>query len=440
MRFVILLITIVSVSLNASFAFDRFTAHGGPIKGLAYSSKLDLLVSTSFDYTAVVWDSTSMRELKQLIGHNAAVNTAAFSPDGQWMATAGDDNQVLLWSVNEIRDAMASPTPIALTGHTAKVIHLTFNADGSRLASSSWDGTVGLWDVPNRQSIRFLKGHQGPVNAAEFASTQQRLYSAGGDGHIRLWNLETGEYLRSIVKNGFGINVMAVSPELNVLAYGGSNGVMKSVSLDGSGPAVDLWVGGPPVLAIAIEPESEKMAFGTAEGRVVIADALVGEIQHDFNAIKGPIWAMQLGENSESLYFAGLDDWITKINLDDFIVPHPLADRGRRFHPDEPIDNGQKQFARKCSVCHTLTPSSKRRAGPTLYGVFGRKVGAVEDYPYSQELLDMELVWNEDTIDLLFKEGPDVVTPGSKMPVQRIKGEQDRADLISYLTRATKPQ
>ena len=109
-------------------------------------------------------------------------------------------------------------------------------------------------------------------------------------------------------------------------------------------------------------------------------------------------------------------------------------------HPDEPIDNGQKQFARKCSVCHTLTPSSKRRAGPTLYGVFGRKVGAVEDYPYSQELLEMELVWNEDTIDLLFKEGPDVVTPGSKMPVQRIKGEQDRADLISYLKRATEPQ
>jgi cytochrome c len=182
------------------------------------------------------------------------------------------------------------------------------------------------------------------------------------------------------------------------------------------------------------------MAFGTSEGRVVIADALVGEIQHDFNAVKGPIWAMQLAANAESLYFAGLDDWITKINLSDFIVPHPLADRDRRFHPDEPIDNGQKQFARKCSVCHTLTPSSKRRAGPTLYGVFGRKVGAVEDYPYSQELIEMELVWNEDTIDLLFKEGPDVVTPGSKMPVQRIKGEQDRADLISYLKRATEPQ
>ncbi len=52
----------------------------------------------------------------------------------------------------------------------------------------------------------------------------------------------------------------------------------------------------------------------------------------------------------------------------------------------------------------------------------------------------MDLVWNEETIDLLFKDGPDIVTPGSKMPVQRIKGKQDRADLISYLKRATAPQ
>jgi cytochrome c len=52
----------------------------------------------------------------------------------------------------------------------------------------------------------------------------------------------------------------------------------------------------------------------------------------------------------------------------------------------------------------------------------------------------MDLVWNEETIDRLFKDGPDVVTPGSKMPIQRITGDKDRADLISYLKRVTAPQ
>ncbi len=441
MRIVILCLALIAaLPLNTTLAFDRYTAHGGPIKGLAYSEKLGLLVSTSFDYTAVVWDSGSMKELKQLIGHNAAVNTAAFSPDGRWLATAGDDNQILLWDVSTLRDPQVQLVPRLLDGHTAKVVDLAFSADAKYLASASWDRRVGIWDISALKLKRYLSGHQGPVNAAQFSGDGLYVYSGGADGHIRLWRLTTGEYLRSVVRNGFGINVMHLSPELNVLAYGGSNGMMRSISINADGPEIELWNGGPPVLAVTIDPQTKKMIFSTSEGRVVIADALVGEIQHDFRAVKGPIWAMQLANSGEDLFFAGLDDWVTKISVNDFIVPHPLADRERRFHPDQPIDNGQKQFARKCSVCHSLTASSKRRAGPTLYGVFGRKVGAVEDYPYSEELTEMDLVWNEETIDLLFKDGPDVVTPGSKMPVQRIKGKQDRADLISYLKRATAPQ
>ena len=441
MRIVILCLALIAaLPLNTTSAFDRYTAHGGPIKGLTYSEKLGLLVSTSFDYTAVVWDSGSMKELKQLIGHNAAVNTAAFSPDGRWLATGGDDNQILLWDVSTLRDPQLEPVPILLDGHTAKVVDLAFSADGKHLASASWDRRVGIWDISALKLMRYLSGHQGPVNTAQFSGDGRYVYSGGADGHIRLWRLTTGEYLRSVVRNGFGINVMDLSPELNVLAYGGSNGMMRSISINADGPEIELWNGGPPVLAVTIDPQTKKMIFSTSEGRVVIADALVGEIQHDFRAVKGPIWAMQLANAGEDLFFAGLDDWVTKISVNDFIVPHPLADRERRFHPDQPIDNGQKQFARKCSVCHSLTASSKRRAGPTLYGVFGRKVGAVEDYPYSKELTEMDLVWSEETIDLLFKDGPDIVTPGSKMPVQRIKGKQDRADLISYLKRATAPQ
>ena len=441
MRIVILCLALIAaLPLNTTSAFDRYTAHGGPIKGLVYSEKLGLLVSTSFDYTAVVWDSGSMKELKQLIGHNAAVNSAAFSPDGRWLATGGDDNQILLWDVSTLRDPQLEPVPILLDGHTAKVVDLAFSADGKYLASASWDRRVGIWDISALKLKRYLSGHQGPVNTAQFSGDGRYVYSGGADGHIRLWRLTTGEYLRSVVRNGFGINVMDLSPELNVLAYGGSNGMMRSISINADGPEIELWNGGPPVLAVTIDPQTKKMIFSTSEGRVVIADALVGEIQHDFRAVKGPIWAMQLANAGEDLFFAGLDDWVTKISVNDFIVPHPLADRERRFHPDQPIDNGQKQFARKCSVCHSLTASSKRRAGPTLYGVFGRKVGAVEDYPYSKELTEMDLVWNEETIDLLFKDGPDIVTPGSKMPVQRIKGKQDRADLISYLKRATAPQ
>ena len=85
-----------------------------------------------------------------------------------------------------------------------------------------------------------------------------------------------------------------------------------------------------------------------------------------------------------------------------------------------------------------LVTDSKRRAGPTLFGVFGRMAGTLEGYPYSKALIDSDIVWDELTIEKLFAEGPDVVTPGTKMPIQRMRNQQDLVDLVAFLKTATK--
>ncbi|MCL4161815.1 UNVERIFIED_CONTAM: hypothetical protein GTU68_031308 [Idotea baltica] len=101
------------------------------------------------------------------------------------------------------------------------------------------------------------------------------------------------------------------------------------------------------------------------------------------------------------------------------------------------MSNGERQFARKCSICHSLTPRSARRAGPTLHGLFGRAAGSVPDYAYSNRLSGSEIIWNADSINALFDLGPDHYIPGSKMPMQRITNPDDRADLITYMRQAT---
>ncbi len=92
---------------------------------------------------------------------------------------------------------------------------------------------------------------------------------------------------------------------------------------------------------------------------------------------------------------------------------------------------------RKCSICHSLDAGPSRRAGPTLHGVFGRPAGTAAGYRYSQTLATSSIVWDTDTIDALFDQGPDHYIPGSKMPMQVIASGSDRADLIAFLRAAT---
>ena len=101
------------------------------------------------------------------------------------------------------------------------------------------------------------------------------------------------------------------------------------------------------------------------------------------------------------------------------------------------MTNGERQFMRKCSICHALTAGNSRKAGPNLHGLFGRLAGTLPDYRYSETLDGSDIVWTAETIDALFDLGPDHYIPGSKMPMQRIAGAKDRRDLIDFLADAT---
>jgi cytochrome c len=108
--------------------------------------------------------------------------------------------------------------------------------------------------------------------------------------------------------------------------------------------------------------------------------------------------------------------------------------------PDDPLaafegERGAEVF-RACVACHTLSESAGLRAGPTLAGIFGRRIASVPDYPYSKALRSMDIVWTPHTVAELFRVGPAVYLPGTKMPQQTIDNPEDRAALVEFLQHA----
>ena len=86
-----------------------------------------------------------------------------------------------------------------------------------------------------------------------------------------------------------------------------------------------------------------------------------------------------------------------------------------------------------CQDCHSL---DKNDVGPRHRGVFGRKAASLPDYPYSDALKALNMVWNDETLDKWLTD-PQAMAPGTKMTFH-LEGAQNRADVIAYLKERAK--
>jgi WD40 repeat protein len=90
---------------------------------------------------ARIWESASGRLLRELRGHTHSINSARFSPDGQLIVTASQDNTARVWRVVDGR------TIATLRGHRGMIFDARFSPDGQRVLTASSDGTARIYDL-----------------------------------------------------------------------------------------------------------------------------------------------------------------------------------------------------------------------------------------------------------------------------------------------------
>ncbi len=414
---------------------ERLEGHGGPVKSVVTAENGGLILTASFDYAVVFWQimGEDYRVLQRLIGHDAAVNDVAFVPGGRRAVSVSDDGTAIVWDLyaGEILGRFGE-TPV-------KAIDVEVSADGRYAAVAKWDRRVLLIDLEAMALVARLEGNRDRVNAVAFSEDGKTLYSGGADGTLRSWSLPlptSGQILnRTVREQGWGINVIQALGDQ--IAIGTVDGAVLLVPDAGEPTLLHRFER--PVMALARSPDGARLAASAGDGQMLVWRTDDWVLESELLNDRGPVWGLAFGgERSELLWLSGLDDEVYSLALTGppKALPEP-KEQPRRFHLAEGLGPGAREFQRKCSVCHTLTADDANRAGPTLYRVFGRRAGSLPDYPYSKALLDSDIVWNEETIAALFDHGPDVLTPGTKMPIQRITDPARRAALVAFLKRST---
>jgi WD40 repeat protein/transcriptional regulator with XRE-family HTH domain len=281
-----------------------FTETLGNILSAAFSPDGELLATCDTDCHVRLWEVKTGKLLFICQGHSNWVRCVVFSPDGEILASCGADKTVKLWSV---RDGVCIKT---LIGHEHETFAVAFSPDSQILVSASGDRTIKLWDIQDGKCLNTLNGHQDWVRCVAFSADGQTLASGSGDRTIKLWNVSKGKCSTTLTEHQGWVRSVAFSPDGEILASGSGDRTIKIWNYH-TGNCLKTYTGHTNgVYSVAFSPQGEILASGSGDNTVKLWDTQTHTCIKTLHGHTNEVCFVAFSPDSQSLVCVSLDQTV----------------------------------------------------------------------------------------------------------------------------------
>jgi WD40 repeat protein len=173
----------------------------GSLDAVAFSPDGQLIAAAGYNGEIKLWQTVSGSPAGTLEGHSRFVSSLKFSPDGQQLLSTSYDNTLRLWAIAFSQRLFlwqvvnTKPLHVLTDIHSGWVCDAAFSPDGQKIASVGEDGTIKIWDSQQGTLLNTLKGHTEMTQAIAFSRNGKLLVSSGKDKTLRVWDVSTGKSL-----------------------------------------------------------------------------------------------------------------------------------------------------------------------------------------------------------------------------------------------------
>jgi WD40 repeat protein len=288
-------------AILASHVRLTLSGHRDAVWSAAWSPDGQRLATASADYTAKIWDAGTGKELLTLTGDGGPVFSVAWSPDGKRLATASADHTA------KIRDAGTGKVLLTLSGHGDRVNSVAWSPDGHRLATASADNTAKVWDAGTGKELLTFSGHSKFVQSVAWSPDGRRLATGSWDHTAKVWDAATGKELSSLSGNNQPVISVAWSPDARQVATGGGDNTATVWDAE-SGHRLQSLVGHTGyVTSVAWSPDGRQIATGSNDNTAKVWDAGTGKELVTLSGHGNRVWSVAWSPDGQRLATGSAD-------------------------------------------------------------------------------------------------------------------------------------
>jgi cell division cycle 20, cofactor of APC complex len=241
------------------------TAENDLVTSLSWAAGGTLAVGTQMAEVQI-WDAERAKRLRTMRGMADRVPSLAWNKN---ILSSGCRNGVIYHSDVRVADHLVG----SLHGHTQEVCGLKWSPDGEQLASGGNDNVVNIWGVPTAgdaaRPLHTFTHHTAAVKALAWCPWQNHLLASGGgsaDRHIRFWNTQSGACVNAIDTQSQVCSLVWSKQYREIVS---SHGIAKNQLTIWRYPSLtkvtELYGHTSRVLHTAISPDGEKVASASGD-------------------------------------------------------------------------------------------------------------------------------------------------------------------------------
>jgi len=236
------------------------------------------LIATGF-VTITIWDAATGTEIRTLKGHEAAVMSLEFSPDGERIISGSMDGLVKVWDVNTGEEIMT------LEGHEAGkgVAAIDLSTDGRRIVSIDYDGIIKVWIANSGEELPTIKTTLGKGEYGRTVALSpdgKRIIAGRKSKRVYEWDAATGEKLRTFRMQDQSVIIVEYSPDGKQIAMGCGEGMIKIVDTETEKETIltegEGWDRSL-VVSLAFSPDGRRLISGGYDRMVRVWDTNTGK-------------------------------------------------------------------------------------------------------------------------------------------------------------------